>query len=416
MNVGLYTTSLKPKGRSQQRFQDALFKGLESIGGTKYKFFVLSHDAQILRVGASDYLTHIPLPSSRLHNLHEAGIALTGAIMLRLSGITGLTASRRLTYLKWKEPTPAYFRKLHDLNIRLVWNVNQHTLATDLPFVRTIWDVNHRIHSMYPEYSRTRFRFSGLDYGLSESLAKASYVVVGTEIGKNELVTLFGVHPDKIRVIPFPTPDLTDAIKESDRSSPIAIEGPYFLYPAHFWPHKNHVVIVDALRILRKRWGLTVKCVFCGYDEGNLAYVQRYAERSGVSDSIIYTGVVSEAALVSLYRNAQALTYVSAVGPDNLPPLEAMALGCPVIASDVSGAREQYGEAVRLFATHDSGDLAQAMREVIQSDSARACLIAKGYGRARAWSVSDFARKVLEVLDEFSEIAKSWETSNEEFG
>jgi len=94
--------------------------------------------------------------------------------------------------------------------------------------------------------------------------------------------------------------------------------------------------------------------VFSGADEGNLSYILKHAEALGVREQVDYRGRVSDEALLALYRGALALVFASAVAPDNLQPLEAMALGCPVIAADVPGAREQYGDAA-LFLSHGVG-------------------------------------------------------------
>src|SRR6202020_3153539 len=93
-------------------------------------------------------------------------------------------------------------------------------------------------------------------------------------------------------------------------------------------------------------------------DGGNLDYVLRYAERLGVRDLVDYRGRVSEEELGALYTGAWALTYASGVGPDNLPPLEAMALGCPVVTADVPGAQEQFGDSALRFHPTDEAALA----------------------------------------------------------
>ena len=63
-----------------------------------------------------------------------------------------------------------------------------HSLAT----IRTVWEANHRIHPMFPEYSYARFTFDGLDRNMAYSLARASYVVVGTKEGKQQVVSRGG--------------------------------------------------------------------------------------------------------------------------------------------------------------------------------------------------------------------------------
>ena len=85
--------------------------------------------------------------------------------------------------------------------------------------------------------------------------------------------------------------------------------------------------------------------VFVGADKGTQKHVMAEAEALGVARRVHTLGFVDRERLVALYQHAEALIYPSLFGPDNLPPLEAMALGCPVIAARVDGADEQIGDA-----------------------------------------------------------------------
>jgi glycosyltransferase involved in cell wall biosynthesis len=297
------------------------------------------------------------------------------------------------------------------LNIRLLWNVNHHELPSPIPYVRTIWDINHRIHSLFPEYSHTRLTFSGIDRNVQDSLARASYVVTGTEVGRHQLVTIYGVSDTKIRVIPFPTPSMSQHLKDETPQK----RGDFIFYPARFWPHKNHAVIIEALSILRQRHDWSLKCVLTGADEGNLRYVLGYAERLGVRDLIDYRGNVSEEELVALYKTAFALVFASAVGPDNLPPLEAMSLQCPVLTSDVPGAREQFGDAAIFFTPTNEQALAQRLMDLRDDAGLRQRLVNSGNARAAAFTVEDYADRMVAVLDEFSLLARNWQSNDSAF-
>ena len=95
--------------------------------------------------------------------------------------------------------------------------------------------------------------------------------------------------------------------------------------------------------------------VLVGDDKGQAGHVASLVREMGLSDSVHQLGFVETEELVALYRGAHSLLYLS-FGPENLPPLEAYALGCPVVASDVPGAREQLGEAALLrLANRSSG-------------------------------------------------------------
>jgi glycosyltransferase involved in cell wall biosynthesis len=259
---------------------------------------------------------------------------------------------------------------------------------------------------MYPEFSYTRCTFAGLDHPLR--YVRASYVITGTEEGKRQIAAMYGVYEPKIRVIPFPTPVLPDADGQSAPSFHFPNNAPYVFYPARFWPHKNHVVAVAALKALREKFNCTVNLVFTGADEGNWGYVLEFAQSLGVDEQIAYLGKVSDAELVALYKGAFALVFVAAVGPDNLPPLEAMSLGCPAIVADVPGAREQLADACLYFPPMDERALAQQLLSLIREPSLRASLVAKGLARAQRWTVDDYAAAVMAIFDEFSLIRRAW--------
>src|SRR5262249_63267 len=153
---------------------------------------------------------------------------------------------------------------------------------------------------------------------------------------REELQHYYHLDAERILVLPHPTPRFALASDAaSDATLPVGVTAPYIFYPAQFWPHKNHVNLILSLAILRQRFGIDMKLVLVGSDKGNRAYVERIAREAGVSEAVQFPGFVSRGELIALYRNAVALTYLSFCGPENLPPLEAFALGCPVIAARV---------------------------------------------------------------------------------
>jgi glycosyltransferase involved in cell wall biosynthesis len=111
--------------------------------------------------------------------------------------------------------------------------------------------------------------------------------------------------------------------------------------------------------------------------------------------------------LVALYQHAHALTYLSFFGPENLPPLEAFALGCPVVAAAVPGAREQLGDAALLVPPTESARVAEAVRR-LEDAALREELIERGRTRAEALTAESFVRGVLAFFDEFEQVRKCW--------
>ena len=410
MNIGIFVTFVKPNSPSQARLQKAIFNGLAKVGSERFRFIVFSLDSSPMPVEGG-FVHH---PVARYSHWEEVANRLRVIVGRVLRGAweltTGASGGRTWNYLgRLSNFEPKHFQQMRDLNIRLLWNMNQHELKVPVPFMRTVWEANHRICPMYPEYSYTVYGFDGLDARMAESLARASYVITGTVEGKRQLVEMLGVYEDKVRVIPFPAPILPDP------KSALMQSGRYILYPARFWPHKNHVVILEALKILKQDHSIELPCVFTGADQGNLAYVLRYAERLGVQDLIDYRGKVSDVELAALYKGAVALVYASAVGPDNLPPLEAMALACPVITADVPGAREQYGDAALYFGPTDQCSLANLLLTLLGDSAIRPQQIARAKARIDKLNGDNYATGVMSILDEFSAIARAWERCDNMF-
>jgi glycosyltransferase involved in cell wall biosynthesis len=418
MNIGIFVISLDPFGtaQAQRRFQTAVFHGLASLTSNNYHYFVLSYKIPP-EFKNSDNFTYLAIEQNprgaRIRNALRTRLSRAISFLLRLTALQNKRTDDWLRRLGNIEPK--YYKQLRRLNIRILWNMNQHELKTELPYIRTIWDVNQRIYSAFPEFSYTWFGFDGLDRGLAYSLARASYVIVGTAQGKQQLVTMYGVDPSKVHIIPFPAPHLLEEKSVAKARAQIERACSYILYPARLYPHKNHIVILEAMRILRASRNVRLKAIFCGADGGNQTHILKHAERLGIRDDVEYVGLISEERLGEYYKGALALVYSSAVGPDNLPPLEAMAIGCPVIAGEVCGAREQYGDAVLYFDPMKEEELAERIYDLYQSETLRGNLIGRGRARARSWTADDYARKVVSIFDQFSLIARNWERCDSAF-
>ena len=301
-------------------------------------------------------------------------------------------------------------RTLCDLGIELMWFITPYFFEVDVPFIFTIWDIQHRLQPWFPEVSRNG-EWLRREKFYSTAIRRALAVIAGTEAGKAEIAKFYGVPPDRIRLIPHPSPAFAlNASKDTstDVLTKYHIPEGYLFYPAQFWPHKNHVGLLLALSLLRENYGLKLPVVFVGTDWGNLKYVRQTADNLGLSSQTHFLGFVPRDDMIGLYRNAFALTYVTFFGPENLPPLEAFALGCPVIASNVAGSQEQLGDAALLVDPKDEGQIANAVKRLYNDPILRDTLVARGIARASKWTAEDYVRSVLSIIDDFEPIRRCW--------
>jgi glycosyltransferase involved in cell wall biosynthesis len=236
-------------------------------------------------------------------------------------------------------------------------------------------------------------------------------IYTGTHQGRSEICSFYQIPPDRIRVLPFGTPEFALSSYNAPRCPHLLqkyqLSTEYIFYPAQFWPHKNHIVVLAACKILAETTDWSPEVVFAGSDKGNRGYVQECAKSMGLEGRTHFLGFVDQPELVELYKGAFCLVYSSFFGPDNLPPLEAFAIGCPVIAADVVGAREQLGESAIFFPPTDEHKLAEAIIS-LRNEEHRQQLLLAGRERAKLHNWDQYARGLIESLDEFAAIRRNW--------
>jgi glycosyltransferase involved in cell wall biosynthesis len=299
----------------------------------------------------------------------------------------------------------------YENGVQVIWFVDQtYNYVPDIPYFATLWDLQHRLQPFFPEVS-SGGRWEHREKGLSTYLQRASMVIVGSHTAKAEVERFYGVPTERIRILPHPTPEFVlnpPLVDDNDVLRKFDLSNGYLFYPAQFWAHKNHVNILLALKLLGEKYGVHLNLVLVGKDGGNGKYIRRQIEDLNLTSQVKILGVVSQDELIALYRHALALTYVTFFGPDNLPPLEAFALDCPVIASSVQGAQEQLGNAALLVNPADPAEIAWAIYEIYHNAKLRATLVRHGKKRAARWNSDDFVREVFKILDTFEPFRRSW--------
>jgi len=256
-----------------------------------------------------------------------------------------------------------------DYDIELLWYTSPNPLAAitfHLPFVYTLWDMCHRD---FPEFSEVRAHglFEMRDFLYSKILPKAVGVVVSSDFSKSQVIKRYGLDEERVHVVQFqPAQSIFKSQHgEGTVESLYGILGPYIFYPAQFWGHKNHWYILQGLQQLKAQ-GVSLKAVFCGSDRGNLAQIKQRAEELGVGDQVLYLGFVPDAHIPLLYRDALALVMPTFFGPTNIPPLEAMYLGVPVLYTDAACFHEDVGDNVFWIDLNDPSTMVNHLLNIIQ--------------------------------------------------
>jgi glycosyltransferase involved in cell wall biosynthesis len=305
--------------------------------------------------------------------------------------------------------------RVRDAGVDLLWNLGPDTPSMEVPYVLTIWDLQHRLQPFFPEVSANGV-WAARERYYSSRIRRAALIVSGTAAGRSEIETFYQVPSDRVILCPHPTPRFALGFEEKKTSTileRLGVVRDYVFYPAQFWPHKNHIALLEALKILQQR-NIDLQLVLSGSDRGkNQDYVRAAASDLGVADSVVFAGFVNRDELVDLYRGAVAMAYVSFFGPENLPPLEAFALGCPVIAAQVPGAEEQLGSAARLVHPVDYEQLASEIETLLTDQAERRSMIAKGKERARQTTTENFVNRLLAALEPFERVRRTWKLAGQ---
>ena len=396
MHIALVLADFAPNAGGGYTFQADVYRAfVDYAAESRHEFSVLCDTAAIRDLADSS-----ALPSNvRLASVRRSATARLTSLVHREMPIT-----RRL--LPGSGPIE---RAARAAGASAVWYVAGGAYeATDIPFVATVWDVQHRSHPWFPEVAAGG-AWDGRERSLRRFLHRASIVITGTRTGQEELATYYGVPPARTRILPHPTPAFALEAATTPLPPRFELSPGYLLYPAQFWPHKNHTNLLLALRLLRDEHGWQSPLVLVGSDKGNGEHIRRLVEDQGLSEHVRFLGFVSQQELTALYKNALALTYVSWSGPENLPPLEAFALGCPVVASRIAGAEEQLGSAAVLVDPGDPADIAAAVSKLASDPIGRAKLVELGLARACRWTSREFVRGVVRIFDEIEPILRCWD-------
>jgi glycosyltransferase involved in cell wall biosynthesis len=172
----------------------------------------------------------------------------------------------------------------------------------------------------------------------SEIVPRSALVVVDSLATGAKLEKYYGLSPSRVVVLGL----IPQQPQPSSRSEIIPIK-PYIIYPAQKWIHKNHIVLFKALNLLKGK-GIELNLVLTGSDRGFGPYLARLITEMDLDTNVIDMGFIDQSDVELLISRSVALVMPSKLGPTNLPPLEAIALGVPAIVSDAHDYDQNFGQ------------------------------------------------------------------------
>ncbi|PWC56251.1 hypothetical protein TSH7_28580 [Azospirillum sp. TSH7] len=402
-----------------------IYRSMPWYAGGAFQYEMVLLDAlAALAKNSANHLVCLNRPEDNLHNLVATGNMSYGGLPLQSLGEPSFQQGPLETYLNQGPPVlpeldsnVIYLDRPAALQFRQAkvdWLFQLQPSVTAfsalMPFVMPIHDLQHRLQPEFPEvsaYGQVAYR----DYLYRNACRYATLILVESEHGKQDVLRFYSdvINEDRIRILPLYPPVRAGAMPSEDelRRTAAAYNLPprYFFYPAQFWRHKNHHLIIQAMRRLKEQTGEKIPLVLCGtYMDYVRAVtfkeVMEFAEEQGVRDQIHYLGWVPDKDMPALYRLSAGLVMPTFFGPSNIPALEAWNYGRPVITSDIPGLREQTGDAGLLVDPRSAEQLGDAMLLLWRDEAFSSELGERGRKRLASCNWNAFVAQVAAVIEE----------------
>ena len=230
------------------------------------------------------------------------------------------------------------------------------------------------------------------------SVARAARVIAVSEWTKQDIIRRYGIPAEKIIVTPeAPPPGFRRLPDPQSLPLPPGVRQPFVLAVGNLEPRKNLGRLIQAFAQVVQQHGFPGQLVLVGKAQLGAGDASRAVRESGVESRVVFTGFVSHDDLTLLYNRASLFVYPSLYEGFGLPPLEAMACGCPVVASNATAMPETLGDAALLVDPFSIGELAQAMFAVLDRPELASSLRERGTRRVAGYSWEATAARTREV-------------------
>ncbi|XID91102.1 glycosyltransferase family 4 protein [Paenibacillaceae bacterium WGS1546] len=261
----------------------------------------------------------------------------------------------------------------------------------------TVHDV---LHLAYPQFARGVHKRMYVNLLFKAISIKANKVITVSRFSRNEIIKYTVVKQEKIHAIYNGVDNPWREIKGEKRGA--LSSSPYLLYVGNVKPHKNLRSLVKAFELIKDK--IPHRLIIIGKKEGFVTGdtgLEAEAERLG--DRIQFTGFVDNNALLQYYRNADMMVFPSLYEGFGLPPLEAMASGCPVLVSERASLPEVCGDAALYFNPESSQDISDKILLVATDPDLKKRLMIKGKQQVESFTWGKCAVATIDIINRILE-------------
>jgi glycosyltransferase involved in cell wall biosynthesis len=220
-------------------------------------------------------------------------------------------------------------------------------------------------------------------------------LITPSQYVKDDLAKFASINSRKINV----TYEAADKISQPPEPINQLLNTKFIMYVGRPTPHKNLERLVEAFRILKNQ-NPELVLALAGKTDRNYKKVSKLVSSKSLTDSVVFTGFISEGQLRWMYENTDAYVFPSLSEGFGLPGLEAMTHNAPVVSSNATCLPEVYGEAAHYFDPEDVQDMAVKIATVVNSPKVRENLIKNGQDQVKKYSWAKMAEQTLNIYKE----------------
>lgn len=239
---------------------------------------------------------------------------------------------------------------------------------------------------------------------MPKMLKNCQGIITVSEFSKEDIANTFNFPKDKIYVTHLAAEDIykpiSKAICKNILKSKYGIDDRYILYVGGFSPRKNIIGLIESFSLIPENRRKNVKLIITGKKGLSYDRYRKRAEDLGILDKIVFTGFIPLEDLPIFYSAAEVLVYPSFYEGFGLPPLEAMACGTAVIASNLTSIPEVCGDAALFIDPYNIDELSNAIESVLNDSILMLTMVKKGLLRAENFSWDKTARKTIDAYED----------------
>lgn len=308
--------------------------------------------------------------------------------------------SNKISFQINKSINSGYILKKNKINL-LFCPFSAPTYAEkDIPLVAIAYDLQHLDYQFFftaqEQQHRTKF--------LANLLSKSQKIICISDFTRQSFIKHFKTPKEQLAVIHISIHDRLPKLDESIVTEHLnrlgLINQKYAFYPANYWPHKNHRLLLTAYGIYKKQFpDKSLNLVFTGALKHEENQLKEAVALMGLSTNVLFLGFLNEEELTSVWHGCHCLIFPSLYEGFGIPILESMKFGKPVLSSNVTSLPEVGGDAAIYFDPRKPDEIASCLANISNNPVLIEQLVNQGFQQLKAFDGEEMARQYLKIFE-----------------